>query len=175
MTNFKRVFAVGTMVLAIGATSVTAFAASAYKTPAEAAAGITGRTVESVIAERVETGKTYGTIASEAGKLDEFKAEVLEMKNDNLNAQVAAGTITQEKADAIIKAIEDNQAVCDGTGTAKIGQCMGARFGSNGTGLGTGGANRGTGAGRGQAGGGHGMGVGGLGLRDGSCYVTPAN
>ncbi len=150
MKNYKKMLTAGTIALAMGVTSITAFAAAQYKTPAEAAAGLTGRTLESVIAERTDAGKTYGTIASEAGKLNEFKTEVLEIKKDNLAAQVAAGTITQEKADAIIAAIEENQASCDGTGSARIGRSMGAKFGSNGTGLGTGGANRGSGMGRGQ-------------------------
>lgn len=147
--NLKKVIAASAVVLTICATtSVTALAA-ADKTPAEAVAGLTGRTVESVVAQRTETGKTYGTIAKEAGKLDEYKAEILQIKKENLNAQVANGTITKEKADEIIKALEANQLNCDGTGTAKIGQNMGAKFGSNG---------RGQGGGRGQ------------GLRDGSCY-----
>lgn len=179
MKNLKKTLAVGTMVLALGTASTTVFAAANYKTPAEAVAGITGRTVESVIAERVETGKTYGTIAAEAGKLDEYKTESLEMKKDNLNAQVAAGTITQEKADTIIKAIEENQVVCDGTGVAKIGQNLGAKFNSNGTGQGTGCTNRsaetGIGQGRGAVASGRGMGVGGMGLQDGSCYVNMTN
>lgn len=153
MKNTKKLFKGCIIAMAITATSVTAFAASAYTTPAEVVAGITGRTTDSIIAERTESGKTYGIIAAEAAKLDEFKTEMLEMKKDNLAAQVKAGTITQEKADAILKAMEENQAVCDGTGSAKIGQTSGARFGSNGTGKGLGGENRGAGMGRGQGGG----------------------
>lgn len=162
MTIIKKILVAGTMTLAIGATSITAFAASVYKTPAEAVAGITGQTVESVVAEKVETGKTLGEIADEAGKLDEFKAERLEMKKDKLAAQVSNGTITQEKADAILKAIEDNQANCDGTEAAKIGKNLGAKFNSNSEGQGTGGANRGTGLGKGHGG-------RGMGMQDGSC------
>ncbi|MDD4726001.1 MAG: DUF2680 domain-containing protein, partial [Tissierellia bacterium] len=97
--------------------------------------------------------KTYGSIAIEAGKLDEFKSEMLEIKKENLAALVEAGTITQEKADAILKAIEENQAVCDGTGSAKFGRNLGAGFGFKGTDRGLGGANCGPGMGRGQGGG----------------------
>ncbi len=175
MKSFKKVMAVGTMTLVLSATSLSAFAASIYKTPAEAVAGLTGRTVESVIAERIETGKTYGAIADEAGMLEEYKAESLEMKKDSLDAQVAAGRITQERADAILKAIEENQTVCNGTGTARIGQSMGAGFCGSGSGAGFGacgaGSGTGYGVGRGQGGGG-GRGIGGMGLRDGSCYIT---
>ncbi len=157
MNHTKRIFTGCIVVLALVAASASAtvFAASAYTTRAEAVAGITGRTIDSVIAERKESGKTYGSMAADAGKLDEFKTEMLEMKKDNLAAQVEAGTITQEKADAILKAIDENRAVCDGTGSSKIGQGSGAKFGSNGTGQGLGGANRGAGMGRSQGGGRH--------------------
>lgn len=132
MTKFKTLVTLGAMVLLVGATSVTAFAASNYSTPAEALAGLTGKTVESVIAERSETGKTYGTIANDSGKLEEFKAEMIEVKTDALADKVAAGLLTQERADEIIAALENNQASCDGTGTNRMGQRMGAGFGGMG-------------------------------------------
>lgn len=113
MTRLKRMIIVGTIVLTVCSTGMTVFATSQYKTPAEAVAGITGRTVESVINEKVETGKTYGEIAKAAGKFEEFKAENLQIQKDNINAQVANGILTQEKADSIIKAIEENQAICN--------------------------------------------------------------
>lgn len=184
MKNFRKVFTIGAIVLAMGVTSVAGFAASIYKTPAEAVAGLTERTVESVMAERQETNKTYGAIADEAGKLDEFKKESIEMKKDNLEAQVKAGRITQEKADTIIKAIEENQVNCDGTGSEKIGQRENAQFGSNGLGQGLKGANRGQG--QGQAGGQGqrqgegkqqgkgGQGQGGMRLQDGTCNIPGA-
>ena len=109
MTNIKKIITLGAVVLIVGATSITAFAASTYTTPAEAAAGVTGKTVEEVIAEKTETGKTYGTIAKESGKLEEFKQENLEIKKDVLAKKVVDGTITQEKADEILKAIDENQ------------------------------------------------------------------
>jgi hypothetical protein len=139
MTKLKKFVSIGAMVLLVSATSLTAFAASNYSTPAEALAGLTGKTVESVIAEKTETGKTYGTIANEAGKLTEFKTEMLEVKKDILAKKVQAGTITQEKANEIIAAIEKNQTTCDGTGSAKIGKSLGAGFGcSNGNAQGKG-------------------------------------
>jgi len=129
MKKFKRLIMVGAMVMVVGATTVTAFAASSYSTPAEALAGLTGKTVEAVIAERSETGKTYGTLANDAGKLEEFQAEILQIKKDILAERVAAGIMTQERADEIAAAIENNQTNCEGTGTARIGQGMGAGFG----------------------------------------------
>ncbi|MBR0598484.1 DUF2680 domain-containing protein [Sinanaerobacter chloroacetimidivorans] len=130
MKNFKKLIMVGAMVTMIGAASVTAFAASSYSTPAEAVAGLTGKTVEDVTAERYETGKTYGTIANDAGKLEEFQTEMLQIKKDILADRVEAGLMTQERADEIIAAIENNQSACDGTGSLRTGQRMGAGFGS---------------------------------------------
>lgn len=146
MTNLKRIVSIGAVVLTLGATSLIAFASSNYSTPAEAIAGLTGKTVESVIAEKTETGKTYGTIANDAGKLAEFKTEMLETKKEALAEKVAAGIITQEKADEIIAAIEENQINCDTTGTSKMGQKLGAGFGSmKGNGQGKGVAGQGQG------------------------------
>ena len=147
MKKFKRIQTIGAIILAVGATSVTAFAASAYTTPAEAVAGLTNQTLESVMTQKQETGKTYGQIAADAGQLDAFKKEAIEMKKENLKSQVEAGRITQEKADEIIKMIEENQADCDGTGSGRIGQPKGGRFGSEGKGKGEG---RGNGKGQGQ-------------------------
>ncbi len=158
MTKLSRIVLTGAMALAISATGIISFADSLYKTPAEAVAGLTGDSVENVIAKKIATGKTYGTLANEAGKLDAFKAEILEIKKASLDAQVKAGTMTQTQADAIMKALTENQATCDGTGTAKIGQNMGAKFGSQGQGQGNGGANRGSGLGQGR-GNGRGLGV----------------
>ena len=150
MKKFRKVSIIAAVVLVVGATGVTGFAASAYQSPAEAVAGITGQTVESVVAERQETNKTYGKIAEDAGRLEEFKVEAMEMKKDRLNAQVADGKITQEKADTIIKTIEENQANCDGSGSKGEGQEQGARFGMNGEGQGQGLANGKHGQGMGQ-------------------------
>ena len=158
MKNFKKLIMVGAVVTMVGAASVTAFAASSYSTATEAAAGLTSRTIEDVTAERYETGKTYGAIADDAGKLEEFQAEMLQIKKDILADRVEAGLMTQERADAIITAIEENQSTCDGTGSLGIGQRMGAGFGKmNGNGQGTG---------QGQ---GYGQGMRGLGQCNGLC------
>lgn len=153
MTNFKKYFAIGTLALALFTT--TAFAAASYQTPAEAVAGLTGKTVEDIISQKNETGKTYGTIAKDAGKLEEFKKEMLAVKKQMLDEKVAAGTMTQKQADEIYAALVENQAACDGTGNARIGKSMGAGFGGM----------MGQGKGRGQ---GRGMGQG---LCNGTCQV----
>lgn len=163
MNKIKKTTTVAAIVLAIGVTSVTGYAASIYKTPAEAAAGLTGKTVESVMAERQEKNKSYGEIANEAGKLDEFKKESIEIKKDRLDIQVESGRITREKADTIIKSIEEHKINCDGSGSQKIGREEEAKFGSNGLGQRLGRANKGQGSQHG-----HGKGQHGMRLQDGT-------
>lgn len=148
--KFKKTAVILSVILLVGAFSVTAMAATGYKTPADIVAGLTGRTTDSITAERTESGKTYGTIANEAGVLDQFKSQMLEQKKAILEEKVAAGTITQERADALIAAMENNQANCDGTGSGmgmRSGTCTG-----NGTGMGFGSGRGGNGLGCGTGG-----------------------
>ncbi len=101
-------------VLTLGS-AVTVSAAGRHR-PADIVAAITGRAVANVIQERFETGKTFGTIAAEAGKLDEFKDEMLNAKEEILNENVENGVISQEQADEILETVQERQAECDGTG-----------------------------------------------------------
>lgn len=112
MKNFKRLLAAGVAVMLLGASSVSALAA--YASPAEAVAGLTGKTVEAVAAEKLETGKTYGALAKDAGKLAEFQKELLQMTKDTLAKQVAAGVLTQAQADGVLTIAADRQALCSG-------------------------------------------------------------
>lgn len=137
MTRTKKLISVGVIILTIGVLSITALAASLFNSPTEVVANLTGQSVEQVIEQRKETGKTYGTIANEAGKLDEFKIENMQVKKDILNARVAEETMIREQADEIINAIEASQAKCDSTGSTGIGREYGASFG-NASGKGTG-------------------------------------
>jgi hypothetical protein len=171
MKKFKPVVTLIAVVVIVGALSITSFASTFNTSPAKVVADITGRTVENVVAEKIEKGTTYGTIAKNAGKLDEFKEKVLEAKKEILKQKVANKDMTQANADRILATIEKNQATCDGTGSAKTGQNMGAGFGNQnkGTSNGTGNCNgQGAGQGNGQ-GAGQGNGQGNGGLRDGSC------
>lgn len=146
MKNFKKLIAAATIVGVLGVTGA-AYAVGAM-TPAGIAAGVTGQTVEQVTAERA-AGKTYGTIASDAGKLVEFKTQILEQKKIILDQRVKDGNLTQAQADQIYASIKTNQVNCDATGSAGIGSRNGVGFGQ-GMGMGMG-----KGAGR-QNGGGFG-------------------
>lgn len=150
MKNIKKIVAVVVSVCVIGAAGM-AYAAD-IKTPADIAAALTGKSVTEVNNERA-TGKTYGTIAKDAGKLDEFQAQMLEQKKAVLDQRVKDGEITQQQADDIYNAIKNNQATCNGTGDAKLGKQFGMGCG-NGQGAGLGRSNgmmgRGSGLGNGN-------------------------
>lgn len=125
MKNLKKIIAAAAVIGMLGA-SGTAYAAT-VKTPAEIASELTGKTVEDLYKEHA-SGKTYGTIAGEAGKLEEFKAQMLEQKKAVLDQRVKDGQITQEQADEIYDAIKSKQANCDGSNAA-IGKKYGSGFG----------------------------------------------
>lgn len=106
--------------IAIALTSLSSFAATESLKPAELVERLPGR--------GGETG--------------------LEMKKDKLIVQLEAGRITQEQADLILKEVEEMRLNCDGSGGNRIGQKLGAKFGSDGLGQGFGGEKRGQGQGR---------------------------
>ena len=145
MKNMKTLIVMSALVVVLGVAGV-AYAAD-YKTPADIAAAVTGKSVTDVNAERA-AGKTYGTIAKEADKLDEFKAQMLEQRKARLDQRVKDGQITQQQADESYNNIKNNQATCDGTGNGQgagsgRGQGMGRGAGNangscNGTGSGIG-------------------------------------
>ncbi len=165
MKKFKKIALIAAAVLVVGTISLTALAASGSGTPAEIVAGLTGKTVESVTEEKTESGATYGALAGEYGVLEQFKAQMLERRKAQLEERVAAGTMTRERADAALAAMEANQANCDGTGSGGAG--FGKRSGTcggtcDGTGTRSGGGN-------GGMSGKHGGGRNGSGCTGGSC------
>ena len=179
MKNKKRMLMiVGTVMVLIVAASVTAYAATA-STPAEILADLTGQSVDEVVAERIETGSTYGAMADEEGVLDEFKSLLLEQRKTALEKRVNEGTMTQERAEAIIERMETNQATCDGNCEDCIGQGLGYGASGEGQGLGLGQGN-GTSGDLGQGYGaqnkgmeqyGQGKNQNGAANRDGSCLA----
>lgn len=148
MKNFKKLVAAATIIGIIGVAGIAgASYATGSTTPAGILSTLTGKSLEQVTAERA-AGKTYGTIASEAGKLDEFKAENLEQRKVILDQRVKDGYLTQAQADAAYDTMKANQATCDGTGSARMGQINGSGSGS-GQGMGMGAGQR-NGGGRGM-------------------------
>ncbi len=152
MKNIKRLMAVVVSVCVVSAAGIVY--AAEIKAPADIAAEVTGKSVTDITNERAE-GKTFGAIADEAGKLDEFKTQMLEQKKALLDQKVKDGIITQQQADEMYNDIKNNQTICDGTGNAKLGKQNGMGFGK-GQGMGRG---RGQGMGNGRC---QGMGCGAI-------------
>ena len=154
MRSFKKLIAAATIVGLLGVVGVAgASVATGAATPAGILAGLTNKTVEQVTAQRA-AGTTYGAIAQEAGKLAEFKAENLVQREALLAQRVTDGKLTQAQADAMYKSMEANQATCDVTGNAGIGQRNDAGFGQGMMGRGAGqgnGGGFGGGMGRGRS------------------------
>ncbi len=79
--------------------------------PAKIFADLLGITEEEAYDMRLESGKTFGTLAEEKGIYDEFLAATLEAKTVYIKSLVAEGKLTQAEADQILA----NLANCDGT------------------------------------------------------------
>ncbi|HBA96634.1 MAG TPA: hypothetical protein DCZ23_00860 [Lachnospiraceae bacterium] len=115
MKKIKCIIFMTALLLTFQAGSVSVMAA-VNKTPAGIVAELTGKSIDDVINEKMDTGKTYGRIAKENGKLKEFKAECLKLKEAILKEDVANGLLSQAEADSILSAIKAKQTVCDGYG-----------------------------------------------------------
>lgn len=148
MKNMKKIIA-GVVVAGLLGTAGVAYAAEA-KTPAEIVSNLTGETVDRVVSQK-SAGTTYGAQVQEAGKFEEFKAAMLEQRKAMLDELVKEGKLTQAEADERLKAMEENMANCDGTGSDRgtsrcgtgLGQGNGQKGGRgfgmrNGSGLGRG-------------------------------------
>lgn len=178
MKTSKKLLGIATIVGGFAVATIGISAAQLGDTPADIVGRLTGRDATDVRQERIDTSKTYGQIADEAGVLDAFKEENLDLKKQIVQEKVDNGQMTQDNADQLIQNIEENQVNCDGTGSAQLGQGAGLGAGQ-GMGAGNGlrdgsGAGQGMGAGNGlQDGSGAGQGARGQGgngqrLRDGS-------
>lgn len=125
MKNGRKIVAASVLSLAMGVTSITAFAAAKYDSPQDALVGITGKTVEEITEKKVEENKTYGAIAAEEGVLEEFKVELMEQKKDVIEKRVSEGNLVQEEADKILERIQERQETCVGEGHSGEGMMEG--------------------------------------------------
>lgn len=153
MKRSKILLLSAAVLLVCGAFAIPAFAEATYQTPAQAAAGVTGMSLEEVQQERAETGKTYGEIAAENDRLDEFREAKLSMQEESVSS-----------SSSTVSSIGNGNGVCDGScnGTGICdGSCISAGNGNNNgvcDGSGTGNGNGmcdGTGSGNATSGSGH--------------------
>ena len=121
--------------------------ASTFESPAEIYAKLSEKTVDEVYEER-ELGLGFCQLADENGFLEEFWTANLEIKKTILEERVNEGTITQEEADEILKAIEEGHIL--EPGSRMLGQEYGLGFGDRGAGCQSGGFGIGRGQGQGM-------------------------
>lgn len=98
---------------------------------------IINKTTEEVQALK-NSGKTYGQIAKEAGKLEEFKVAKLENLKAKIKELVDAGKLTEAEGNEKIKLVEDRMNSCTGDGTNQgtktklnLGLGQGSKRGNN--------------------------------------------
>lgn len=132
-------------VLLIGIASVS-YAATAYNSPAEIIAGLTGKSVDQAAADR-QAGTSFGAQAVEAGKLAEFKAARLDLYKQNLDQAVADNRVSQADADKLFEAMQQRLADCTGDGVGQGAGCGMGKGSGDGLGLGSRGMGRGAGQG----------------------------
>ena len=118
MKNFKKFAIMIAVVFSLATVSVSVFAKGSDDVVASLAK-ITNKTVEEVVALKNENNKSYGEIAKDAGKLEEFKLERTKLFKERLAEKVADEKITQEKADEILERRIQNMENCDGKGTGE--------------------------------------------------------
>ncbi len=129
MKRFNKILVVALVVFAFAAASLTAYALT-FNNPAEIVSNLTGKSVEEITEQKFSSGKTYGAIAADEGKLEEFKDEVLKSKKAFLDENVKEGVLTQEEADEYYNYMLEMQEYCTGTGGNFRG--MGCGFGGRG-------------------------------------------
>ena len=103
----KKILSAGLVGLIVIASMGVAFA-GIMQSPSEVLVGITGKTTEEVFELR-EEGSTFGQLAAKLEVWEEFKQANLEARKARLEYMVEKGTITQEKADEILVAIESGE------------------------------------------------------------------
>lgn len=111
MKKFKCMIFMMLLFFAVEIGSVSVNAAVINKTPASIVAELTGKTLDEVVQESMETGKSYARIAKDNGKLSEYKKEYLKLQESILQDDVTKGYITQAEADTILAEIKASQAL----------------------------------------------------------------
>lgn len=112
----------------IVAALVVVTASVALASPAEVFAGLEGVSVSEAYQLKNEKGATFGELAAEAGKLAEFKAQMLKEKKELIDQKVKDGIITQEQGEQYKQRLTEKIADCTGTNN-KNQERLGLGFG----------------------------------------------
>jgi len=133
MKRLTMLLVMGLVVISLVGTTV--FAAEVIKTPAEVYSDLSGVSVNEAYEQR-GSDKTFGQLAEEIDKYDEFREEMLNNKKAIIAERVKKGQITQEQADELLSAIEEH--LCTTPGEQRLGREYGIGFGRGMNGQGSG-------------------------------------
>ncbi|GAB6107361.1 hypothetical protein [Fusibacter bizertensis] len=120
----KKVLLILTVGILVLGTMAMSFADGIFN-PAQVYGDLVGITEEEAYNLHIDSDKTFGTLASEAGVYESFSSIMLESKTQYINQLVTDGKITREQADAILA----NLANCDGTGQGILRDSLGYGMG----------------------------------------------
>ena len=125
--NVRRVLSVVVVAVFVAAAAMMSVAVAAdYKNPMDALSGVTGQTSDQIKSE-LQAGKTPGQIASDAGKLAEYRQALLDMYKAQLDSSVTAGKLTQAQADNMYSQAKSAIDAWDGSSPLILGG-MGGRM-----------------------------------------------
>ncbi len=110
-----------------GAASAAAYSGS--DSPVAVLSDLTGKSADSLAERKMSTGKSFGEIASEEGKLIEFRHEMLKMKKNLVVKQAETGAVSEKEACDIIANIKRCKGCCDGKGSYRLKRKCGVGFG----------------------------------------------
>lgn len=116
--NNKKTITILMITTLVGIAGST-FAKTTHTNTAEMTAEITNQSVESVLEQKKNENKTFGQIAKEAGKLEEFKQKKMEMKKAKLDKLVEEGKITLEEAEEKLEKSKIKMDRCESKGNVK--------------------------------------------------------
>ncbi len=95
--------------------------------PMEAAATVLGMEPEALLSE-LQEGKTLAQVAEESMSVDEFTVALLAQVQQELDALVTDGKLTEEQADAIFERVEENiERIVNAQPGALAHHCRGGR------------------------------------------------
>ena len=120
----KKVLLVLTVGILVLGTMAMSFADGVFN-PAQVYGDLVGITEEEAYNLHIDSDKTFGTLASEAGVYESFSSIMLASKTEYVNQLVADGKLTSEQADSILTNLQN----CDGTQQGILRNALGYGMG----------------------------------------------
>lgn len=121
--KLRKTLAALSAAVLLASAAVPASAHHGGRVNTEAAVSVLGAAAQTVLNQAYTSHQCVGAAMASVGKLEEFQAARLRLKQEQLQAQVENGQRTQEEADQILANLQERQQNCNGTGN---GYCDGS-------------------------------------------------